>query len=150
MSEKQHTDSNQDQKEVTGHEEKDPQTLYGIDLKHLVDVLTDINNKNVAYDSAFNKIYERFDSNEQIQKARYEQIKAAFDRLEKKYNDLYIEVCAKLVAVQSTNDELREKVDALNRVTDDLKKELHGRNNKVDDIKTLMTNIKNLINESGF
>lgn len=157
MSEKQHTDSNQDQKEATGDEEKDPKTFYGIDLKQLLDILTDISNKNAEYDSAFSKIFERLDSNEQNQKARYEQIKAAFDRLEKKYNDLYIEVCAKLVAVQSTNEELREKVEALNRVTDDLKKELHGINNKVDDVdssylklKTLMTNIKNLITESGF
>lgn len=144
MSEEQHTYSSQDQQEAAegSHNNNNSSADRDEDINNLIDFLRDIKNTidtlQYTSDERFNQIDERLS---QLYSANRRQNTEFND----KFAELDIKVCAQLVAVQSTNEEIKKKIEQLNQITNDLQTTLHQLSRRVDYTETSFTKVKSLL-----
>lgn len=149
MSADQHTDPARDQQEAArnnqdgSHNDDDYNNML---LGLLTQLCNEVSDQKDANNAMFGQLQEKLDNLEKNTLA-----------LNKSFNDLYVEVSAKLVAVQSTNEELKTKIDNLYRTIDNLSNSLSLASRRTDGVElaqsrlnTLISGIRNLIIDSGF
>lgn len=160
MSTGQHTDSNDNS--YTNEDENGNKTL-----KMFEELLNRVSRLESSYNSSIeqldSKLNSRLEQFAQANALNMDNIEKSFSRqqsnflkLQDEFDKLYVNVSSKLLAVQSTNDELKEKINRTNHDVRNIIDSISDINDRLDNtemlnrkVKRILLGVENLITESG-